>query len=115
MAREIDLLQARCVEPSAEPLAQPIRPHRRVQPRQIDDVNLALGAQRSQQRRPPFPRASEAVNEHERLTASGDAVTDCAAVDLDLPKLDLGFGGVVHLIQSGRCLRGPTCREWSPR
>ena len=115
MAREIDLLQPGRVEPAAEPLAQPIGPHGRMKARQIDNVDLAPGAQLTEQRRPPSPRTSQAVNEHERLAAAGDAVADRAAVDLDLPKLDLDFRGVAHLIQSGRCLRELHSRQLSPR
>jgi hypothetical protein len=48
VAREIDLLQAGGVEPAAKPLAQPIGPHRRMKARQIDDVDLAPGAQRTE-------------------------------------------------------------------
>jgi hypothetical protein len=55
------------------------------------------------------------VNEHERLAAAGDAVANRAAVDLDVAKLDRRFYGVVHLIQSGRCLHGPTRRQLSAR
>jgi hypothetical protein len=115
MTGEIDLLQAGGVEPAAQPAAQPIGPHGRVKARQVDDVDLAPDAQRSQQRRPPSPRASEPVNEHERLAAAGDAVADRAIVDLDLAEFDVGFAGVAHLIQSGRCLHGPRRRQWGLR
>jgi hypothetical protein len=115
VAREIDLLQAGSVEPAAEPLAQPIGPHGRMKARQIDDVDLAPGAQRTEQRRPPSPRASEAVDEHQRFAAARDAVTDRASVDLDFPKLDIRFDGVSHLTHSGRCPHGPPARQLSTR
>jgi hypothetical protein len=115
VAREVDLLQAGGVEPAAEPFAQSIGLHRRVETRQVDDVDSTPGGQGTEQRRPPSPRAGQAVNEHERLAAAGDAVANCAAVDLDLPKLDVSFAGFVHLIQSGRCLCEPTRRQLSRR
>jgi len=115
VAGEVDPLQAGGVEPAAEPAAQPIGPHRRVQAWQIDDVDLALRAQRAEQRRPPSPRARQAVNEHERLAAAGDAIADRTAVNLGLAKLDVRLGGVVHLIQSGRCLAGRPVGQWSLR
>jgi hypothetical protein len=115
VAREVDLLQPGGIEPVAEPFAQAIGPHRRVKAREVDDVDSTPGGQGTEERRPPSPRAGQAVNEHERLAAAGNAVANRAAVDLDFPKLDLSFAGVVHLIHSGRCPRGPTRRQLGPR
>jgi len=44
------------------------------------------------------------VDEHQRLAAPGDPVSNRSAADLDLAMLYLSFTNVVHLIRSGRCL-----------
>jgi hypothetical protein len=115
VAGEIDLLQPRGVEPAAEPRAQLLGPQRGSETGQIDDVHTAPGGQSPQQRRPPPPRSGQAVDEHERLAAPSDPVSNRSAADLDLALLYLSFTNVVHLIRSGRCLRRRIRRQFSTR
>jgi len=97
VADDLDVIQARRVEPAGQPIAQLCGAHRRAEPRKIDDVHAPVSCQAPEHRGPPPPGSREAVDQHERLSAPRHAVTDSPPVDLDLLELNR------HLTRSGRC------------
>jgi hypothetical protein len=103
VAGELDLVQARRVEPTGEPFAQKCGAHRMAEVWKVHYVHAPPSGQLPEHWGPPPPGSREPMNEHERVSAAGYPVPDRATVDLDLVKLHR------HLIQSGRCGRGLGC------
>ena len=97
VAGELELVQARRVEPAVQPFAQKRGPHRMAEAWKIHYVHAPSRGQRPEHRGPPPPGSREPVDEHEWFTAAGYPVPDGVTIDLDL--MDLRG----HLIQSGRC------------
>jgi len=83
VAGEVDTLESGRIEPPREPRAQ-VCAGTPGESRQIDHVHAAPFPEQPEHRRPPPPRAREAVHEHERLPSSGHPVADRPTVDLDL-------------------------------
>jgi len=100
VAGELEIIQARRVEPAGQPFAQKRGPHRLAEAWKIHYVHAPSRCQRPEHRGPPTPGSREPVDEDEWFAAAGCPVPDRVTVDLDLVDLRR------HLIQSGRCGRG---------
>jgi hypothetical protein len=99
VAGELEIIQARRVEPAGQPSAQKRGPHRMAEAWKIHQVNAPSRGQLPEHRRPPAPGSRKSVDEDEWFAAAGYPVPDGVTVDLDLVDLRR------HLIQSGRCGR----------
>jgi hypothetical protein len=97
---ELEMIQARRVEPAGQPFAQKRGPHRLAEAWKIDYVHAPSRGQRPEHRGPPTPGSRQPVDEDEWFAAAGYPVPDGVTVDLDLVDLRR------HLIQSGRCGHG---------
>jgi hypothetical protein len=100
VAGELEIIQARRVEPAGQPSAQKRGLHGMAEAWKTHYVHAPSRSQRPEHRGPPPPGSREPVDEHERFSAAAYPVPDRAIVDFDLVDLRC------HLIQSGRCGRG---------
>jgi hypothetical protein len=87
MTDEIDALERRGLEPTAEPACQPGGRKVASEPWQVEQVNAAMLRQRLEYRPPPAPRTGKAMHKDDRFALAGDPTLGRLPVDHELPNL----------------------------